>query len=131
MAPFDEQTQSAAAFYATNAGRLDKGIEWASWAVAHNLQNDPFAKSNLAWAYYAAGRNDQAVEVFKGLESLLPAQGAAQYASVGRLDEAKAEIAEFLKTGSHSIETESCWPFREPLKHKYLDDLRKAGMPER
>jgi adenylate cyclase len=131
MAPFDTETQSTAAYYATNAGRLDKGIEWASWAVAHNVQKDPFAKGNLAWAYYAAGRNAEAVEVFKGLESLLPAQGAAQYASVGRLEEARALVAKFLKDGSHSIQTELCWPFREPLKQKYLDDLRKAGMPER
>jgi tetratricopeptide (TPR) repeat protein len=131
MAPLDTETRSTAAYYATNAGRLDKGIEWASWAVEHNVHNDPFAKINLAWAYYAAGRNDEAVEVFKGLESLLPAQGAAQYASVGRLEEARAVVTKFLKTGSHSIETESCWPFREPLKQKYLDDLRKAGMPER
>jgi adenylate cyclase len=131
MAPLDTETRSTAAYYATNAGRLDKGIEWASWAVEHNVHNDPFAKINLAWAYYAAGRNHEAVEVFKGLESLLPAQGAAQYASVGRLEEARAVVTKFLKTGSHSIETESCWPFREPLKQKYLDDLRKAGMPER
>jgi hypothetical protein len=47
------------------------------------------------------------------------------------VEEARALIAKFLKTGSHSIQTESCWPFREPLKQKYLDDLRKAGMPER
>jgi adenylate cyclase len=131
MAPLDTETQSTASYYATNAGRLDKGIEWASWAAAHNVHNDLFVKGNLAWAYYAAGRNDEAVEVFKGLESLLPAQGAAQYARVGRLEEARAVVTKLLKTGSHSIQTESCWPFREPLKQKYLDDLRKAGLPEK
>ena len=72
MAPLDTETQSTASYYATNAGRLDKGIEWASWAVAHNVHNDLFVKGNLAWAYYAAGRNDEAVEVFKGLEASYP-----------------------------------------------------------
>ena len=49
----------------------------------------------------------------------------------GRREEARVLVAEFLKAGPHSIQTELCWPFREPLKQKYLDDLRKAGMRER
>ena len=56
---------------------------------------------------------------------------AAIYARLDRIDEAKAAVAEWLKTGPHSILTESCWPIREPLKRMYLDDLRKAGLPER
>jgi hypothetical protein len=30
----------------------------------------------------------------------------------------------------HSVLSESCTPIREPMKQKYLDDLRKAGLPE-
>ena len=47
------------------------------------------------------------------------------------MDEAKAAAADWLKDGLHSILSESCTPIREPMKQKYLDDLRKAGVPER
>jgi hypothetical protein len=49
---------------------------------------------------------------------------------LGRPEEAKTAAAEWLKTGPHSILSESCDPIREPMKQRYLDDLRKAGVPE-
>jgi hypothetical protein len=52
------------------------------------------------------------------------------YVRLERMDEAKAAVVEWLKTGPHSVLAESCTPIREPMKQKYLDDLRKAGMPE-
>ena len=131
MSPYDATAKGVLAYRLVNAGKLDEAIEWASWALAHDVQKSPFPRNNLAWAYYAAGRYEQALETFRPLgDSYNPAQGAVHYASVGRLDEAKAEVALYLKSGRHSIATESCAPMREPLKQKYLDDLRKAGMPE-
>jgi hypothetical protein len=53
------------------------------------------------------------------------------YVRLGRLYEAKAAVGEWLKTGPHSVTAKSCTPIREPMKQKYLDDLRKAGVPER
>ena len=132
MSPYDAAAKGVLAYRLVNAGKLDEAIEWASWALAHDVQKSPFPRNNLAWAYYAAGRYEQALETFRPLgDSYNPAQGAVHYASVGRLDEAKAEVALYLKSGRHSIATESCAPMREPLKQKYLDDLRKAGLPER
>jgi adenylate cyclase len=131
MAPYDTELRTSTSVYVANAGRVDEAIEWASWAVAHNFQKSPYAKGNLAWAYYLAGRADEALEAIKGVESAnLPAL-AVIYARLGRLEEAKAAVADWLKTGPHSILTESCWPMREPLKRMYIDDLRKAGLPER
>ena len=131
MSPFDAELRGSSAFYAANAGKLDEAIEWASWAVAHDSQKNPFAKGNLAWALYLAGRNEEALKAIKGGESFSMATLAAIYARVDRIDEAKTTVAEWLKAGSHSILTESCWPIREPLKRMYLDDLRRAGLPER
>jgi adenylate cyclase len=131
MSPYDAAAKGGIAYQLVNAGRVDEAIEWASWAMAHDARKTPFSRNNLAWAYYADGRYGEAFEVFKPLgDSYNPAQGAVHYASVGRLDEAKAEVATYLKTGRHSIATESCAPMREPLKQKYLNDLRTAGMPE-
>jgi hypothetical protein len=48
-----------------------------------------------------------------------------------RIGDAKAAVAEWLKTRPHSALSKSRMPLREPMKQKYLDNLRKAGMPER
>ena len=53
------------------------------------------------------------------------------YVQLGQFDEAKAAAAEWLKTGPHSVFAGTCVPIREPMKQKYLNDLRKAGVPER
>ena len=130
MSPYEASTKGALAYVLVNAGRVEQAIEWASWAMAHDIRSH-FSRNDLGWAYYAAGRYEEALEVFKPLgDSWNPGQAAAHYVSVGRLEEAKAEIAPYLKSGPHSIATESCAPMRAPLKQKYLDDVRKAGMPE-
>jgi hypothetical protein len=53
------------------------------------------------------------------------------YLRVGRVDEARAMIADWVKKGAFSIATESCWAIKEPMKGAFLDDLRKAGLPEK
>ena len=40
-------------------------------------------------------------------------------------------MAAFVKDTGYTIEDEARWPLKEPLEQGYLDDLRKAGMPER
>ena len=131
MSPYDAELRGGLAFYVANAGKLDEAIEWASWTVAHDSQKNLFAKGNLAWAHYLAGRNDEALKAIKGGEAFSLSILTVIYVRLGRLDEARAAAAEWLKTGPHSILTESCLPMREPLKRMYLDDLRKAGVPER
>ena len=59
-----------------------------------------------------------------------PDVAAVTYVRVGRVDEARAIIADWLKKGPFSIATESCWAIKEPMKSAFLDDLRKAGLPE-
>ena len=39
--------------------------------------------------------------------------------------------ADWLKRGAFSVATESCFAIKEPMKSAYLDDLRKAGLPEK
>jgi hypothetical protein len=46
------------------------------------------------------------------------------------LDEAKAAVADGSRPGLIQSRRNLA-PIREPMKQKYLDDLRKAGMPER
>jgi hypothetical protein len=76
-------------------------------------------------------KSGEALEALKGEEATHPWPLMMIYAELGRLDEAKAAGAEWAKAGFHSILAETCLPVREPMKQKYLDDLRKVGVPER
>ena len=107
-------------------------MEWVSWAVAHDYKDFFWVKANIAWTYYLAGRYEEALQVLKGDEATHSMAAhddlrSAWAASTRR----RLRSPNGLKTGFHSILAETCLPVREPMKHKYLDDLRKAGVPER
>ena len=133
MAPNDGSTRSALSDWLSFAGRHDQAIEWASRALRqeHNAAFAMFLKPNLAWTLYNVGRYGEALEAIKGNEMVAPDWAAAIYVRLGRLDEARAIIADWQKQGPFSIVTESCWAIKEPMKSAFLDDLRKAGLPEK
>ena len=131
MAPYDAADRAQFAFYLANAGQFDKALDWVSWAIAHNYQDFFATRANTAWTYYLAGRYEDALQVLKGVEATHPWPTLVIYIRLGRIDDAKAAAAEYLKTGPRSVLAEACNPIREPMKQKYLDDLRKAGLPER
>jgi tetratricopeptide (TPR) repeat protein len=132
MAPNEAGPRSMLATWLSMAGRHDQAIEWASLALRqeHNA-SAMYLKVNLALTLYFAGRYDEALETIKGSEMLGPDVAAATYVRLGRVEEARAIIADWLKTGAVSIAAESCWAMKEPMKSGWLDDLRKAGMPEK
>jgi class 3 adenylate cyclase/TolB-like protein len=133
MAPNDAIARSSLSFFLSNAGRKDQAIEWASAALRqeHSAAYSMFLKPNLAWALYQAGRYEEALESVKGSEMVTPDIVAATYIRLGRVDEARSVVADWLKRGPFSIATESCIAIKEPIKSAYLDDLRKAGLPEK
>jgi TolB-like protein len=131
MSPYDAELRASLAPFIANAGKLDEALEWLSWAQAHDEQKNAGVKINLAWTHYLAGRYDEAAKTIKGYETGAPDVAAAAYAYLGRLDEARAVVADWRKTGPFSIATASCWEIKEPMKSVYLDDLRKAGLPEK
>jgi class 3 adenylate cyclase/TolB-like protein len=133
MGPNEARVRATLASFLSFAGRHDQAIEWASTAL-HQEHNAAFAqtfKPNLAWTLYAAGRYDEAFETIKGSETQAPDWAAVMYVRVGRIDEARAIIADWLKIEPITIATDSCWAMKEPLKSAWLDDLRKAGLPEK
>ena len=132
MAPNDAQLRSGVAGHLAHAGRFEEAIAWATQALAqpHNSAFAKYYRANLAWVLYLAGRNGEALENLKGSETVFSDVTAAIYVRAGRVEEARAAIADWLKTGSFSIATESCLAIKEPMNSAYLDDLRKAGLPE-
>ena len=133
MAPNEAGTRAALASYLSDAGRHEQAIEWASMALRleHNAASAMYLHPNAAWTLYNAGRYDEAFEMIKGSEGFAPDYAAVMYLRVGRVDEARAIIADWVKKGAFSIATESCWAMKEPMKSAWLDDLRKAGLPEK
>lgn len=129
MAPNDAHMRSMLSGFLLDP---DEAIEWASRALAqpHNSAFAKYYKINLANALYFAGRHAEALDNIKGSETIYLDVAAAIYARAGHVEEARAFIADWLKTGHYSIALESCFPVREPLFSAYLDDLRKAGLPE-
>jgi len=132
MVPYDALSRAGLSFYVANAGKLDEAIEWASWAVRREPHPPAWWGANLAWAYYLAGRHQEALAYLQGKERQFPQQLATVYVRLGRLDEARAVIADWLRANPRaSIATEAVyWPMRSDLKRAFLDDLRTAGVPE-
>jgi tetratricopeptide (TPR) repeat protein len=133
MAPNEAINRATLASYLSFAGRHDQAIEWASTALRqeHNAAFAMNLKVNLAWVLYFAGRYEEALENIKGSETAGPDVAPVIDVRLGRVEEARAIIADWLKTGAFSIATESCWAMKEPMKSAWLDDLRKAGLPEK
>jgi tetratricopeptide (TPR) repeat protein len=133
MGPNEAGIRSVLATLLAMAGRHDQAIEWASTALrqAHNAAFAKFLKPNLAWALYLAGRYEEALENIRGNEMVEPDTAAAVDVRLGRVEEARAIIADWRKDGPFSIATESCFAIKEPMKSAFFDDLRKAGLPEK
>ena len=91
----------------------------------------PWFYSHLAWAYYVGHRYDDALKAVSRYKVDNPALYAAISVRLGRLDEARAAVADALKAGTKlSIATEGFYPQIEPQRAAYLNDLRVAGVPE-
>jgi adenylate cyclase len=133
IAPNDAIVRSSLSSFLSSAGRIDRAIEWGSEALRqeHSAAFQRFLKPNLAWNLYLAGRYDDALENMKGNEMVPPDVAAVINIRLGRVEEARSLIADWLKTGSFSIATELCWAIKEPMKSANLDDLRRAGLPEK
>ncbi len=133
MAPNEGTMRLALSFLLSNAGKRDQAIEWAAAAIRqeHNAAFAMYLRPNLAWPLYHSGRYEEALEYINGNEMLTPDITAAIFVRVGRVDDARSIVANWLKRGAFSIATESCFAVKEPMKSAFLDDLRKAGLPER
>lgn len=122
---------------AANAGRGDLALEWARVALNPRIVPPDWYRDTLAWALVMAGRPEEALAEFAQIwEKCLGCVVVAMVRS-GRMDEARAFVADMrLSAPDVTIESEQFWPtgrqpsMAEPYLTEYLDDLRKAGLPE-
>jgi adenylate cyclase len=140
--PYDFLARAQLAYFLTAAGRTDMAVSWLEEAIRRDPHPIDVYFLNLAIAYYNAGRPADALALLANYNGVLRGPKklilAAANARLGRLDEARQELARFLaEFPGWTIAKEATWPggrqpkFVEPLLRPYLDDLRKAGLPEK
>ncbi|MBI3248988.1 MAG: adenylate/guanylate cyclase domain-containing protein [Deltaproteobacteria bacterium] len=119
------------------AGRPEEGIGLIEKAMRLNPRYPPRYLNFLGLAYLTAGQYEEAIVPLKKAVTLspnfAPAHGnlAICYAELGRLEEARAELVEFLRISPNaSLEmTRQNVPYKDPADlERYLDGLRKAGL---
>lgn len=122
-----------------NIGQPEKAIEYVTKGMRLNPYYTWDYLYNLGRAYYLTGRYDEAIEALEKArernENALPVRLhlAASYVQAGRLDDAEWEAEQIivLNPSETVTHTKQSYPvFDEKLKQRFLQDLRKAGLPE-
>lgn len=121
----------------TYAGRTHRAIEWLEEAIRRDANPVDWYFGYLAFAYYNSDRPADAVTQFLKMKQPWKLNLAAAYVRAGRLDEARAIVAQFVKDyPGYTLKDEAVWPtrkqpqFPEAILKPYLADLAKAGLPE-
>jgi len=131
MAPYEIMSRSDLSFQLASAGDAREAIAWAERAVSNDPNALPWYYYNLAWAYYVSQRYDDALKAVLRHKADFPALFAVICVRLGRLDEARAAVADALKRGAKlSIANEGLVPQIEPQRTAYSNDLRAAGVPQ-
>jgi adenylate cyclase len=132
MVPYDAFSRADLAGVMANAGMTDQAIEWAEEAIRRDPEGPEWLYvGSLAWAYYLAGQYDESLTELEKMSEPSSLVLAAVYVRLGRIDEARAVMVEFAKDNpGWALEDEVFFRLKEPLEQAYLDDLRKAGLPE-
>ena len=98
----------------------------------------PWFYNTLALALYSADRPKEALAWLEKAPEPSDFVLAVAYARLVEMDKARAAMARFRQAfPDYTIEDEARWPtgkqplMAEPYLSAYLDDLRKAGLPEK
>jgi adenylate cyclase len=117
-------------------GRADEGIEWGRKAMRLNPYHPNWYWNSLAYVLHSAGHYVEALDAYRQIAqrpSFYHAYVAACHAELGRIEEARKFAALALQAKpDFSV---AAWGKRLPYKNevdlqRFLDGLRKAGLPE-
>jgi len=140
LVPNDTLSHMDLADVLISAGKPERAVELAQAVFKRDPNGPDWWHNVLAYAYYNAGRTDDAVAEFGRRKE--PCTNclvlAAIYARQNKLDEARKVIDGFRrKYPTYTIAQESRWPtgelpqLAEPYLAAYLADLEKAGLTAR
>jgi DNA-binding SARP family transcriptional activator/TolB-like protein len=131
LLPYDATSRADLAELMANAGKTDEAIDWLLESIKRDPQGPEWYRGNLAWAYYLAGRHEQALDELQKLNKPRPLLLAAVYIRLRRFDEARAVLRSFRTSNpAYTIIDAARWPLQASLEHAWLQDLREAGLPE-
>jgi DNA-binding SARP family transcriptional activator/TolB-like protein len=131
LLPYDATSRADLAELMANAGKTDEAIDWLLESIKRDPQGPEWYRGNLAWAYYLAGRYEQAFAELQKLNKPKPLLLAAVYIRLGRSGEAHAILRSFRANNpAYTLIDAARWPLHASLKHAWLQDLRVAGLPE-
>jgi adenylate cyclase len=124
----------------TYAGRHEEAVRYCEQALRLNPIPPAWNFRALGWAYFGAGRYEEAIAAHKkGLQrtpnDILTNEAlTVAYSWAGRLEEARAQAAEILRINpKYSVEQRAKRSLykNQADRDRYLDGLRKAGLPEK
>ena len=118
-----------------SVGQADQAVTQAKTAMRHNPHCPDWYFWNLGWAQYMAGQPEDAIATLQKMTN--PPNGvrrtlAAALVEVGRIDEARAMIKEYMKNEPAQTVADIRklkYQYR-PYVDKWANDLLKAGLPE-
>jgi len=133
IAPYDAWTLGDLTPVMALAGNTAEAIEWGQKALRIDPHPQDFFVANLGIAYYLEGRYQAALDTMRKLNDPNNPYLAIIYVRLGRLAEARAIMAAYMKAvPTDTLAVEARFPIKDPaLRERYLADLRAAGMPER
>jgi len=117
-------------------GRPEEAVEWARRAIHLNPYHPNWYWLSVARVLHEAGHYAEALDAYARIAnrpSFYHAYVAACHAELGQMEEAKAQAA--LALQARPDFSVSAWGRRQPYKNevdlqRFLDGLRKAGLPE-
>ena len=123
----------------TYAGRPGEGIDLVKKAMRLDPYYPPLYLFYLGHAHYLVGQYEEAIAVLKRSFTRNPDQLpshldlAVIYCELGRKEEARAEVAEVLRISPRASlegQRERMLFKDQAVLERYLENLRKAGLPE-
>ncbi|MBN9510062.1 MAG: hypothetical protein J0I21_13235 [Alphaproteobacteria bacterium] len=132
LMPDDARARSNLAYWVALAGDLPLATEWAEWAVRQEPGGPKWMGGNLGSVYWLAGRYQEALAKLLPAKEDFPDFLAITYVALGQTDAARATVAEWRKADpSVTVAKMTVFtPMAPAVLQKYLDGLRKAGLPE-
>jgi adenylate cyclase len=132
MMPDDARARADLAYWVALAGDLPLATEWAEWAVRQEPDGPKWMAANLGVIDWLAGRYPEALPKLLPAKKVHPDFVAITYVALGQPEAARATVAEWRKADpSVTVAKMAVFtPMAPAVLQKYLDGLRKAGLPE-
>jgi class 3 adenylate cyclase len=133
IAPNDARTRVELAYLLANAGHVRQAVTWAEMGLRADPHLPHHFRDDLGWSLYLDGRPREALDALSGIDTTSShLTRAATFARLGQTEAAHEALRKYrLARPEWTISTVAYhMPMQESVKRSFLEDLRKAGLPE-